>query len=71
MIFYILFFYFAFRVADRGYSRREANILLKAVLVTTFIVTLVITGLYNKSALDPYLVISGYFMGISMGIQDC
>ena len=66
IIFYVLYFYFAFRIADHRYSGVDTDKLLKAVLVTSFVVTLVITGLYNKSALDPFCLISGYLMGISM-----
>jgi hypothetical protein len=66
LILYILYFYFTFRAADFQYSKTETDKLLKAVLVTSFVITAIISGLYNKSALDTSCVISGYLMGISL-----
>ena len=63
---YILFFFVAFRVADNIYPSGETDKLLKAILVTSFVCTLVITGLYNKSALDPACLVTGYLMGFSL-----
>lgn len=63
ILFYILFFYFAFRISDRTFPSGDTDKLLKAILVTSFATTLFITGLYNKSAMDPLCIIAGYLMG--------
>jgi O-Antigen ligase. len=70
IFFYILYFYFAFRLADRNYPARRTDKLLKAVLATSFATTLVITGLYNKTALDPSCLISGYLMGFCFNTES-
>jgi O-Antigen ligase. len=70
IFFYILYFYFAFRLADRNYPARRTDKLLKAILATSFATTLVITGLYNKTALDPSCLISGYLMGFCFNTES-
>lgn len=66
LFFYLLFFFVAFWIADYNYPSSESEKLLKAILVTSFVCTLVITGLYNKSALDPSCLIAGYLLGFSL-----
>lgn len=65
IVLYCLFFFFAFKVADRDSKKRDTDLLLKAIIVTSFFTTLVITGLYNKSALDPSCLLMGYLLGYS------
>jgi hypothetical protein len=66
LLLYILFFFVAFRVADNSIPPGETDKFLKAILFTSFVCTLVITGLYNKSAFDPACLVTGYLMGFSL-----
>jgi hypothetical protein len=66
ILLYCLFFIIAFWIADKDPSNRDTDQLLKAILVTSFFATLVITGLYNKNALDPTCIAMGYLIGSSL-----
>ncbi|MCJ7449543.1 MAG: O-antigen ligase family protein [Bacteroidales bacterium] len=64
LLLYLVFFYFIFKLADHDNSGTESEKLFKAIIVTTFLSTFVMTGLYNKSALDSSCLLLGYFSGI-------
>jgi len=64
LLLYLLFFYYIFRLADQNGHGTESERLFKAIIVTAFLSTFVITGLYNKSALDSSCLLIGYFTGL-------
>lgn len=62
LILYFVFFLYLFIKINKEKSY-PANF-LKAVLVSSFLSTLVITGLYNKTDLDTSCIIIGYFFSM-------
>lgn len=70
LIFYLVFFFFAFRTADRRMPGTDADRFLKALLITALISTFFITGLYNKSVFDPVCLSIGYLLGVSLFGKD-
>jgi len=70
LLFYVVFFFFIFRLADQDNSGTESEKLFKAIIVTAFLSTFVMTGLYNKSALDSSCLLLGYFSGLFLHKGD-
>ena len=64
LLLYLVFFYYIFKLADHDNYGTESEKLFKAIIVTTFLSAFVMTGLYNKSALDSSCLLLGYFSGM-------
>jgi len=66
LLLYLIFFFYIFRLADRTKPGKETELLFKAIILTALLTTYVLTGLYNKSALDSSCLLLGFFSGISL-----
>jgi uncharacterized membrane protein YhdT len=66
LIMYLIFFFYLFRIAERTTQNTEFEKLFKAIIVSAFLSTLVMTGIYNKSALDSSCLLLGYFSGLML-----
>jgi hypothetical protein len=70
LLLYIIFFFYVFRLADLSNSKDETEYLFKAVIVTAFFSTFVMTGIYNKTALDSSCLLMGFFSGYSFSLTE-
>lgn len=66
LLLYMTFFALAFWIVDRSLPSSIYDNFLKAILITAFVSTLVITGLYNKTVFDPCCIIIGYFISLNL-----
>lgn len=69
LLLYIVFFFYVFRLADLAQSGNDTRFLFKAVIATAFFSTFVMTGIYNKTALDSSCLLMGYFSGYSFSLR--
>ena len=62
MLLYFFFFLGVFLLADSDKIRSIGSDFLKGLVVTALFTTIIITGYYNKSVLDPVVLITGFLI---------